>query len=45
MQEAERFNKLLNVMKDSLANIKKAIKGETIMSAELDAMYSNLLSN
>lgn len=32
-------------MKESLANIKKAIKGETIMSAELDKMYTNLLNN
>jgi dynein heavy chain len=32
-------------MKQTLANLKKAIKGEVVMSAELDKMYQNLINN
>ena len=45
MQECERFNKLLSVIKSSLVNLKKAIKGEMVMSVDLDGMYQSLLMN
>lgn len=32
-------------MKQSLANLKKAIKGEVVMSAELDKTYQSLMNN
>jgi len=43
-QECQRFNKLLAAIKESLANLQKALKGEVVMSAELDKMYSALLN-
>lgn len=44
-QEIERFNRKLNVMRRTLAELKKAIKGEVVMSMELDRMYQSLLNN
>ena len=37
-QECERFNRLLQGMRASLANMQKALRGEVVMSAELDRM-------
>lgn len=45
MQEMERFNRLLGVMRRTLFSIQKAILGEVVMSQELDAMYSSMLNN
>jgi dynein heavy chain len=45
LQEVDRFNNLLSVMKGSLSDIQRAIKGEIVMSADLDLMYSALLNN
>ena len=44
-QEVDRFNRLLNVMRKTLAELKKAIKGEVVMSLELDKMYQSLFNN
>lgn len=44
-QEVERFNRVLNVMRKTLLELKKAIKGEVVMSAELDKMYQSLINN
>jgi dynein heavy chain, axonemal len=44
-QEMVRFNKLLNVMTRSLFELQKAIRGEALMSDELDRMYGSLLNN
>ena len=44
-QEMIKFNRLLNRMKSSLKDIKRAIKGMIVMSADLDAMYSCFLNN
>lgn len=41
----ERFNKLLNVIRATLDNIKKAIKGEAVMSDDMDKMYTSMLNN
>jgi len=44
-QEMDRFNLLLSTMKRTLQQIQKAIKGEVVMSLELDKMYTSLLNN
>ncbi|DBA03742.1 TPA: hypothetical protein N0F65_004159 [Lagenidium giganteum] len=38
VQEAQRYNYLLHVMKTSLPNLQKALKGLIVMSPELEAM-------
>ncbi len=44
-QELERFNRLLGVMRRTLGDLQRAIRGEVVMSSELDRMYSSLLNN
>jgi len=44
-QEVERFNRILSVQRKTLAELKRAIKGEVVMSVELDKMYQSLLNN
>jgi len=44
VQEMQRFNKLLRVIRSSLNNLKKAIKGFIVMSEELDSMYIRILN-
>lgn len=39
MQEVQRFNRLLHCVQSSIINLKKAIKGEVVMSSELDSIY------
>jgi len=44
-QEMVKFNRLLNSMLSTLTDLKKAIMGMAVMSSDLDAMYSALLTN
>jgi dynein heavy chain len=44
-QEADRFNILLTVARDSLEKLKAAIDGTAIMSATLDNVYKSMLDN
>jgi dynein heavy chain len=40
-----RFNILLKLILNSLKKLVKAIKGEEVMSSELDLMYQSFLNN
>lgn len=39
LQEVDRFNKLIKVMKKSLSDLQKAIKGTVVMSIQLEKMF------
>jgi len=45
VQEAIRYNRLLEVMNKSLADLQKAIKGLMVMTKELDLMGASLYNN
>jgi dynein heavy chain len=44
-QEVIRYNKLLSVMADMLSNVQKAVKGEVVMSEDLEKMSTSLFDN
>lgn len=44
-QELDRLNSLIKVLKSSLSDIQKAIKGTLIMSHDLEMMYNSFLIN
>jgi len=44
-QECIRYNKLLVVIKQTLLDVRKALKGLIVMSAELDALSTSLFNN
>lgn len=39
MQEVERFNALIVILKRSLSDLQKAIKGTVVMSIQLENMF------
>uniref|UniRef100_A0A8D8ZBX4 Dynein heavy chain 12, axonemal n=1 Tax=Cacopsylla melanoneura TaxID=428564 RepID=A0A8D8ZBX4_9HEMI len=43
VQEMERFNRLLSVVRSTMINIRKAIKGEVVMTAQLEVSTSELV--
>ncbi|XP_069036810.1 dynein axonemal heavy chain 3 isoform X1 [Lepisosteus oculatus] len=42
-QELIRFNRLTQVVRSSLVNIRKALKGQVVMSAELENVFNSML--
>ncbi|MEQ2218273.1 hypothetical protein XENOCAPTIV_000822 [Xenoophorus captivus] len=42
-QEVIRFNRLTEVVRDSLVNICKALKGQIVMSSELENVFNSML--
>jgi dynein heavy chain len=44
-QEIDRFNKLLKVMKGSLSDLQKSMKGLIVMSTELEQMFNSFCFN
>ncbi|XP_072535232.1 dynein axonemal heavy chain 3 [Salminus brasiliensis] len=42
-QELIRFNRLTQVVRSSLMNIRKALKGQVVMSAELENVFNSML--
>jgi len=44
-QEIERFNTLLEVMHNTLTDLREAIEGHSIMSIELEAVYWSFVKN
>ncbi|CAD7946598.1 unnamed protein product [Amoebophrya sp. A25] len=44
-QECTRFNRLLGKMRDTLLNLKRAVKGEVVMTPELDLVGEAFLAN
>ncbi|XP_018654464.1 LOW QUALITY PROTEIN: hypothetical protein Smp_130810 [Schistosoma mansoni] len=44
-QEIDRFNRLLTIIKNSLKQLKKAIKGFIVMSEDLEGVYTAVLQN
>ena len=44
LQEIERYNILLTLVRNSLVNLRKGIKGLVVMSADLDVVFNNLLA-
>lgn len=44
-QEATRFDKLTDVLRRTLVELQKAIKGLVVMSSELEQVYTTLLNN
>merc|ERR1712159_241170 len=44
-QEMKRFNKLLHVVSQTLRDVQRAIAGEILLDATLDALYTCFLKN
>ena len=45
VQELIRYNRLIEIMKDSLINLKKGIKGLVVLSEDLEKIGNSLFDN
>ena len=44
-QEAQRYNNLIDIVKISLEDLKKSLKGEIVMTTQMDEIYNRLHEN
>ena len=44
-QECIRYNKVLRMLLSSLKDVRKALKGEVVMTSELEAMGNQVFNN
>jgi dynein heavy chain, axonemal len=45
LQELDRYNKLLDVIRESLVSLNKAIRGLIAMSSDLEAVFASIMNN
>lgn len=45
VQELMRYNRLIEVMRTSLFNLKKALKGQVVMSEDLEKLSNSIYDN
>lgn len=43
VKELVRFNRLIDVVRETLVNVQKAVKGEVVMSPELEEIQNSML--
>ena len=45
IQESERYNRVLDTMRKTLGDLRKALKGLVVMSSDLEKMFTSMLNN
>lgn len=43
VQELIRFNRLINVIRSSLLELQKAVRGVIVMSGDIEALFENMI--
>jgi dynein heavy chain len=45
MQESDRYNRVLDTMRKTLSDLRKALKGLVVMSSDLEKMFTSMVNN
>jgi len=45
MQESDRYNRVLDTMRKTLGDLRKALKGLVVMSSDLEKMFTSMVNN